>query len=172
MNARAIAIALGAALAVSVAVNLFAATAAYTVLSSQPSLDPRRDGADGIDPRLTPRQMIAALDPEARRSVRQALGEAGMRARPDFRQARQARRDAVALAAVDPYDPDRVAALLEQARMAEARGRRSLEADVLTLLGTLEPDQRAVLAPMLSVQARGGRGGAGPPPGLASADRR
>ena len=61
MNARTLAIVLGIALAVSVAVNLFAATAAYTVLTGQDRSERRIDGRDGGDHRPGIRDMLADL---------------------------------------------------------------------------------------------------------------
>lgn len=161
MSTRAIIIVLGVALAVSVAVNLFAATAAYTVLTGRGPVEQAREGQPAQRQRLTPRQILADLDPVTRRSVRQALREAAVRARPDFQQARQARRDAVLAATAEPWDPARVSALLEVSRLAEARGHQKVEADALTLLGTLEPADRAVVARMLDSRGGGGKDGGG-----------
>ncbi|MBX9616716.1 MAG: periplasmic heavy metal sensor [Caulobacteraceae bacterium] len=161
MNTRTLAIILGASLAVSVAVNLFAATAAYTVLNGRdPAQPPRQERAD-YRGRMTPRQILADLDPATRESVREALKAASLRARPDLQQARQARRDAVTAAAAEPWDPARVAALLEASRLAEARGRKTIETEALTLLGTLAPADRAVVAQMLNARSGGGARDAG-----------
>ncbi|WP_396595298.1 periplasmic heavy metal sensor [Brevundimonas sp. R86498] len=163
MNTRTLAIGLGAALAVSVAVNLFAATAAYTVLTGGDPVEWPRAGQADHRGRMTPGQVLADLDPATRRSVQQALRAASLRALPDFQQARQARRDAVAAAAAEPWDPARVTALLEASRVAEARGRKTLETETLALLGTLEPADRAAAARMLNARSGGGggRGGKG-----------
>lgn len=155
MKARTLAIVLGAALAVSVGVNLFAATAAYSVLSRQDHGDHRQ--GDG-DPQRRPssREMIESLSPEARQPVRQALRAAAQRARPEFQASREARRQAIAAASAEPLDAARVAALLDQSRAAEVRGRGMLEADAIAILGTLGPADRAVLAQMLNSKSRGG----------------
>jgi len=162
LNARAIALALGTALAISLAGNLFAATAAYTALTGESRIERRQDGGEADDRRPAMRDLIADLDPGTRRSVRTALRDAGLRAREDFQQARQARRDAVAAAVAEPYDPALVAALLEQSRLADARGRRSLETDTLAILGTLKPADRAAFAHILNARSRGGGGGRSP----------
>lgn len=164
LTPRTVAIVLGGALALSVAANLFAATAAYTVLTSHGAFERQKDSRDSGNRGPSARRLLADLDPETRQSVRRSLEEANMRARPDFQQARQARRDAVAAAGTEPYDPVRVAALLEQSRLAEARGRLKVEADILAILGTLEPEQRAAVAEVLSARDRKpgrGRGGGG-----------
>ncbi|WP_426037187.1 periplasmic heavy metal sensor [Brevundimonas sp. DC300-4] len=161
MNMRTLAIVLGVALAASVAVNLFAATAAYTALTGQDRIERRMDGKAGDEYRASPRELVAALDPEVRGRVRQALRDAGLAARPDFQQARAARRQAIAAAAAEPYDPVLVERLLDQSRAAEIRGRRRLEADTLTILGTLEPAERAAFAQILRRGKGGGDGGHG-----------
>jgi uncharacterized membrane protein len=161
MNARTLAIGLGAALAVSVAVNLFAATAAYTALSGQERIERRIEGGRGEDRRPSAQELVATLSPEARDRVRQALREAGMAARPDFQQAREARRQAIAAAAAEPYDGARVKTLLDQSRAAEIRGREKMEADALVILGTLAPADRAAFSQILNRSK--GRGGARPP---------
>ena len=54
------------------------------------------------------------------------------------------------------FDPVRAAALLEESRNAELRGRARLEADAVALLGTLAPDDRRVLSEILTRRARAG----------------
>ena len=156
MNTRTLAIVLGVALAASVAVNLFAATATYTALSGQDGIERRIEGPGRDDRRPSPRELVAALDPEVRGRVRQALRDAGLAARPDFQQAREARRQAIAAAAADPYDAALVARLLDQSRAAEIRGRQRLEADTRAILGTLGPADRAAFAQILRRGKAGG----------------
>lgn len=156
MSARTLAIVLGVALAVSVAVNLFAATAAYTTLRGQDRIERRMEGPGHEQRPPSTRELVAALDPETRTRVRQALRDAGMAARPDFEQAREARRQAVALAATEPYDAARVKTLLDQSRAAEIRGRERLEADALVILGSLQPADRRAFAQILNNRGKGG----------------
>lgn len=161
MNTRTLAIVLGVALAVSVAVNVFAATAAYTALSGQDRIERRIDKRDREDRRPPTRELVASLSPEVRDRVRQALRDAGLAARPDFQQSREARRQAIAAAAAEPYDAARVEALLDQSRAAEIRGRERMEADALTILGTLDPADRAAFSRILNRNKarRGGNDG-------------
>lgn len=150
MKARTTVIVLAAALAVSVGLNLFAATATITALSAPDRLEQRQ-----AEPRRpTTRELIESLSPSARASVRDRLHAAAHRARPEFRASRQARRDAVAAAALQPMDEPRVAALLEQSRAAEARARQSLETDMLAILATLGPADRAIFARILNGKSR------------------
>ena len=64
------------------------------------------------------------------------------------------RRQATALARSADFDPARAAALLEQSRAAELRGRARLEADAVAVLATLEPDDRAALSEILTRRGR------------------
>jgi uncharacterized membrane protein len=158
MNARTLAVVLGVALAASVAVNLFAATAAYTALNGGDRVE--QAGGKGRDGRhASARELVAALNPETQGRVRQALREAGLAAHPDFEQARELRRQAIAAAGSDPFDPVRVDALLDQSRAAELRGRERLEADAMAILATLEPSDRAAFAQILNRGKGGGASG-------------
>ncbi|MFC5346020.1 periplasmic heavy metal sensor [Brevundimonas staleyi] len=161
MKSRTLIIVLGAALAVSVAVNLFAATAAWTALSGQQRIEQRMDGKGPDDQRPSTHELLESLTPETRDRVRQALRAAGLAARPDFQQARELRRQAVAAAAVEPYDQARVAELLSQSRAAERSGRERLEAEALTILGALTPPERAIFSRILNSKRGGGGGGGG-----------
>jgi uncharacterized membrane protein len=73
-----------------------------------------------------------------------------MQARPDFDEARAARREAIALTEAESFDPVAVAALLERSRASEARGRSRLETGAVETLRQLSPADRMALAPILS----------------------
>jgi len=172
MNNRALTIAVIA----SVALNLFAVAAATTLWVTRDQVDSkvaeqRRPG------RRTPMLAMAVwLDPAWRDRVGKTMRDSALAARPDFEAAREARRSAVEMAGAETFDPAAVTALLDQSRAAELRGRERLERDMVALLGTLEPEDRAALAPALTRSGgpRGGRGdrgrrGEGPPNAGASA---
>lgn len=146
------------ALAVSVALNLFTLAAGVTLLVGRADVE-RRLEAQHRPPR--DRGFMAAvegLDPAVRERVRETLRASARAARPDFEETRMKRRQAVALVRSADFDPVRVAALLEQSRAAEMRGRARLEADAVALLATLAPDDRAAFSEMLSRRGRiGGR---------------
>ena len=161
MNVRTLVIGLGVALAASVAANLFAATAAYTALTRHDRIESGVEGKAGEEHRASPAELVASLDPAVRGRVHQALRDAGLAARPDFQQAREARRQAIAVAAAEPYDAALVRRLLDQSRDAEIRGRQRLEADTLAILGTLDPADRAAFAQILRRGKSGGGGGHG-----------
>jgi uncharacterized membrane protein len=158
------------ALAVSVALNLFAVAAGATLLVAKDRVERRIDAAHRPMRDRSPMQaMVAELDPEVRERVRSSLKASALAARPDFEEARQKRREAVALAGSPEFNADRARALLEQSRAAEIRGRARLEADAVGILATLDADDRAALSEILTrrgrvvVRDRGGPGETRPP---------
>jgi len=160
------------ALAASVALNLFAVAAGVTVIVGQARVENRVE-SQHRGPRVPFRMMLESMDPTVRDRVRQELRATAMASRPDFDEARTARRAAIAAAGAQPYDADQVRTLLEQSRAAELRGRSRLENDAVTVLGTLEVEDRRALSVMLARNggrngrrgdARRNRGDAPPPP--------
>ena len=161
------------ALAISVALNVFAAVAGVTAwIGAQRAetqiADQRRP--DRGPPIL---QVVEQLDPAKRDQVREALRASALAARPDFDAARTARRQAMEAAGAEPFDQARVQGLLEQSRLAEMRGRARLESGSLAIFNGLSPADRKALAPILIRHGKGERGGrrggdrgrdAGPPP--------
>ena len=108
-------------------------------------------------------QAIAAaerLDPEHRQPYRQMLKQQGRAAKPLFREAKLARRDAASLFAAQTYDRAAVAAALDRSRRAEFQGRAQLENAMLDFAAGLTPRERAALA----VTLRRGLVGKGRPP--------
>lgn len=151
MNARTLKI----ALAVSVALNLFAVAAGATVLIGQAKIEDRIEAQQRPPRDRSPAMIVVSrLDPQVRERVRAVLKEAALAAKPDFEEARLKRRQAVALAAAEPFDAERVAALLAESRTAELRGRARLEANAVQLLGTLDPADRAALSEILTRKGR------------------
>lgn len=137
------------ALAVSVALNLFAVAGGVTYVVNRDRIerrieDQRRPGREGP---LT--EVLADLDPAVRQRVRTSLRESALAARPDFEAARAARREAIDVAGQPTLDAARVESLLEQSRAAEMRGRTRLENGAVAVLGTLTPEERKALAPIL-----------------------
>lgn len=144
------------ALAVSVAVNLFAVATGVTLLMSMTG-DTGQQMADLPRPaRENPMaSVLRDLDPDVRRRVRAEMRRSALAARPDLIEARRKRRQAAELAGSARFDRAAVQALLDQSRQAELRGRARLEADAIALLETLEPEDRRIVAQML--KGRGGR---------------
>jgi uncharacterized membrane protein len=137
------------ALAVSVALNLFAVAAGVTVMVGQERVE-RRTEAERRGPRVPFRTMLESMDPAVRDRVRQDLRATAMASRPDFNEARSARRAAIAAAAAEPFDAAKVRSLLEKSRAAEQRGRLRLEDEAVTVLGTLDVEDRRALSVMLA----------------------
>ena len=153
------------ALAVSVALNLFAVVGGASLWVG---LSKERDRIEAQHrPARTgsPMRLIEQLDPAVRERVRDTMRASALAARPDFEVARQKRREAVEMGRSATFDPIRAAALLEESRTAEIRGRARLEADAVALLATLEPDDRRALSEILARRGRaagwdrGGRNG-------------
>lgn len=137
------------ALAVSVALNLFAVAGGVTYVVNRDRIerrieDQRRPGREG-----PLAEVLADLDPAVRQRVRTALRESALAARPDFEAARAARREAIDIAGQPTLDAARVESLLEQSRAAEMRGRTRLESGAVAVLATLTPEERKALAPIL-----------------------
>lgn len=137
------------ALAVSVALNVFALAGGGAFLVSRQQVE--RKVEDQVRPGRRPFDAVLAdLDPATRRSVRQQMRQAALAARPDFEAARDARRQATELAGAPTMDAARVRALLEQSREAEMRGRGRLEGDAVDILAGLSVEERKALTPILA----------------------
>lgn len=159
------------ALVVLVLVNVFALAALATTLVQLNRVETRLEAEHRPNgERRSPRQMLRDLDPETRERVGEALRASALAAKPDFEEARRLRREAVAAVSAPEFDAATVTALLDGSRAAELRGRQRLERDALTLMETLEPQDRARLAPMLARSGRSRGGGRGDRPPEAKAD--
>lgn len=143
-------------LAVSVGLNLFAVAAAATLYVTRAEVEDRVE-AQHRPPRTgSPMMLVSQLDPAVRERVRTTLRASALSVRPDFEEARQKRREAVRIASSDAFDSARVTALLAKSREAELRGRSRLEADAVSVLGTLEPEDRKALSEILTRRGRVG----------------
>ncbi len=164
--------ALKIALAVSVALNLFAVAGGVAAVVTRAKVDQH------VEAQRTPgrergfRDIVAALDPKDQERVRTTLRASAMAARPDFEEARAARREAIALTEAATFEPATVDALLARSRAAEQRGRTRLENDSVALLATLGPQDRQALGVILKRHGRrdgrngrdSGKAGTGTPP--------
>ncbi|MNJ24642.1 hypothetical protein D3C77_190660 [compost metagenome] len=138
------------ALAASVALNIFALVGGGTAW-----LMAKRVEVAAVEGRQPGRSepvwsVVEARPPAVRDQVKRELRATALEARPDFEEARAARREAIALTRSDQFDPVAVAALLERSRASEMRGRARLEAGAVETLSRLQPDDRAALAAILS----------------------
>ena len=146
--------ALKIALAASVAINLFAVAAGATLLVTRAQVEDRVEAQHRPARAGSPMRLIDQLDPAVRERVRDAMRASALAARPDFEEARLKRRQAVEMGRSATFDAARAAALLEESRNAEIRGRARLEADAVALLATLEPDDRRALSEILTRRGR------------------
>ena len=138
------------ALAASVALNIFAVVGGGTawVMSrkaQEQAAEGRRPGRS--EPVWT---VVEGLPSAVRDQVKGELRASALEARPDFEDARAARREAIAMTASDGFDAVAVAALLERSRASEMRGRARLEAGAVETLSQLSAADRKALAPILS----------------------
>lgn len=142
------------ALAASVALNLFAAAAVTTLFVTRAQVEERVEAQHRPARAGSPMRLVDQLDPAVHEPVRNALRASALAARPDFEEARLKRRQAIEIGRSATFDAARVAALLEESRTAEMRGRARLEADAVALLATLEPDDRRALSEILTRRGR------------------
>lgn len=154
MNSKPLFIGLIVALAISVALNVFAIAAGGTLLVARDRAE-ARIAAEQKPPRERPyHAVVARLDPAVRERVRETLRASALAAKPDFEEARGKRREAVALAGSPNFDAARVRVLLEQSTAAEMRGRARIEAESVRVLETLDAADRAALAEILTRRGR------------------
>ncbi|RZJ29589.1 MAG: periplasmic heavy metal sensor [Brevundimonas sp.] len=156
------------ALAASVGLNLFAVAAGATIWVAHDREERRIEALQRPAREHSPMALTARLSPEVRARVRQTLKASALAAKPDFEEARAKRRAAIELSASADFDAARVRALLDESRAAELRGRARLEAEAVRLLGTLSPEDRAVLSEILSRRRSANRAQAGTPDGKAA----
>lgn len=150
------------ALVASVALNLFAVAAGTTLWVTRSGVEDRVAEQRRPARRVPMMAITESMDPAVRDRVREAMRASALAARPDFEEARAARRSAIEMAGAETFDPAAVTALLDKSRNAELRGRARLESDMIVLLRSLDPDDRAALAPTLSRGGGRDRGERGP----------
>jgi len=138
------------ALSVSVVLNVFLLAGGVTFWAADRYTDKaaEKDRA----PRLSVPavELVQTRSPEVAEQVLADLRAVALTARNDFHEARDSRREAIALTASDQFEAATVAALLERSRASELRGRGRLEAGAVEMLSRLEPEDRKALAPLLS----------------------
>jgi len=140
-------------LALSVALNLFLggliAGAWFTEGRERDRPAPRR---------LSYLAAAEQLDPEDGARLRALLEQKAADTRPRLRALRAARREAEAAMAAPRYDPEAVRRALARAQAEELALRREIDDAVIAFALTLEPEERAALAPVFRKRGRDGRG--------------
>lgn len=142
------------ALAVSVALNVFAIAGGVTTWVTRNKVEQRVEDQQQAGRRDSVHDIVAGLDPDVRTRVQSTLRTSALAARPDFEQAREARRQAVELTKGPTLDPAAVTALLNRSTIAEMRGRARIERDAVDLLATLGPQDRQALGLILNRRGR------------------
>jgi uncharacterized membrane protein len=104
---------------------------------------------------------VQSISPERRQMLREVMREQALKAAPDLRAGRQARRAAAELIAAPTYDAVAVERAFKLARDYETTARAKIDAALATRLGQLSPDDRAAFARVMVRGPRGGRGGRG-----------
>ena len=137
------------ALALSMAVNVFlvAGSAAVWIKTKNVS-EAETSGRSSRSESMM--ELVNTRPPEVADPLKEKLRDVALTARPDFEEARAARREAIAITSSDAFDPAKVAELLERSRAAEMRGRARLETGAVDLLAQQQPDDRKALARMLA----------------------
>ncbi|MEZ5957946.1 MAG: periplasmic heavy metal sensor [Hyphomonadaceae bacterium] len=127
---------------VSLALNLLVVGAVGGAFLSGARLE--REGSTGaVVERLPgPRAFLRALPEETRLLMRQKLAESWQASREARQAAIQARRDAFAAVAQEPYDAARVRAAFERLRAADQAAIAVFQDDIVDAFGELTPEQR------------------------------
>ena len=148
------------ALFVSLALNLLVIGAAAGAFGAGVRL--QRDTPQAVVDRMPgPRAFMAALPPATRVKVRAELARSWDQSRQLREQAQQARRDAFAAAAVEPFDAARVRAAFARLRAADQATIAVFHDNVVAAFAVMTPEERAQALQALRTAAPARRTGAG-----------
>jgi len=134
-------------LGVSLVLNLFVIGAVAGVLIIRQQALARGGGGDPL------MSAADALPPEQRGAFRAMIGPMLGSLRPDLRDARRARHDAMARFQVQPFDRAAASADFARARADDAAARGRVEEALLDFAAKLPPDRRAAFAKGLTRSA-------------------
>jgi len=126
---------------ISVALNLLVIGAIAGAIGAGVRVE-RQAPAAIVDRLPGPRAFIAALPPETQQKMRRELVESWRESRELRRAAIQARRDAFAAAATEPYDAARVRAAFAQLRAADQAAIGIYHDNIADAIGRLSPEER------------------------------
>jgi uncharacterized membrane protein len=149
---------------VSVALNLLAAGAVVGALGAGVRLERQAPGAV-VDRMPGPRAFLAALPPDTRAKMREELAESWVGSRQARQAAIQARREAFAAAATEPYDVVRVRAAFARLREADQAAIAIFHDNVANAFAELSPEERREALQALRRSAPAARRSAAPPEG-------
>lgn len=127
---------------VSLALNLLIIGAVAGAAGAGVRLQREASRAAVVERMPGPRAFLRALPPETRVIMRRELADSWDESREARRAAIQARRDAFAAAATEPYDAARVRAAFERLRAADQAAIAAFHDNVVEAFGDLSPEQR------------------------------
>lgn len=126
---------------VSAAVNLLVLGAVVGAIGAGVRI--QREAPEALVERIPgPRAFLTALPPETRAKVRQDLVRSWANSRTLRREALQARRDAFAAAAAEPYDAARVRTAFARLRAADQAAIGVFHDDIAEAFAELTPEER------------------------------
>ena len=126
----------------SVAVNLLVLGAVAGAYSAGVRVERQAPAAAVVGRLPGPRAFLAALPPDTRAKMRDQLASSLSEARSAREAALQARRDAFAAAAAEPYDVERVRAAFARLRAADQAAIAVFHDNVVEAFARLTPDER------------------------------
>jgi len=155
----------------SVAVNLLVLGAVAGAYSAGVRVERQAPAAAVVGRLPGPRAFLAALPPDTRAKMRDQLASSLSEARSAREAALQARRDAFAAAAAEPYDVERVRAAFARLRAADQAAIAVFHDNVVEAFARLTPDERREALEALR-RAAPARRNAQAEPGAADPDAR
>lgn len=127
---------------VSLALNVLLIGAAGGAWLSGARVEREPSNAAVVERLPGPRAFLRALPPETRAVMRDELADSWRESRETRQAAVQARRDAFAAVAEEPYDAARVRAAFERLRAADQAAIAVFHDKVIEVLGEVTPEQR------------------------------
>lgn len=127
---------------ISLAVNLLVIGAVAGAWGAGVRLQREQDMRAVVERLPGPRAFLAALPPETRARMTDEMAESWTQSRELRRAAAQARRDAFAAAASEPYDVERVRAAYARLREADQAAIAVFHDNVVEAFGQLTPEER------------------------------
>ena len=127
---------------VSLALNVLLIGAAGGAWLSGARVEREPSDAAVVERLPGPRAFLRALPPETRAVMRDELADSWRESRETRQAAVQARRDAFAAVAEEPYDAARVRAAFERLRAADQAAIAVFHDKVIEVLGEVTPEQR------------------------------
>jgi uncharacterized membrane protein len=146
---------------ISLALNLLTIGAALGAWGAGVRLE-RSSGGAMVERLPGPRGFIAAMPPETRAEMRREVMQSWARSRELRRAAAEARREAFAAAAEEPYDAERVRAAFARVRAADQDAVGVFHDNVVEAFGRLTPEQRRAALQSLREAAPARRQSAAP----------